>query len=74
MLTKIGFFLLSRAIRKDPAYAASWHDNISVAAQDEGASWEVANRSASRFMMWAFQVETGDHLISRQNMARKETP
>jgi hypothetical protein len=51
---------LSEAFKNDPDYAHSWHCNIACMAMDAGASHEVANEGASRFMKLAFGVETNE--------------
>ncbi len=49
---------LIRAFAADPDYAQGWHDNLAMAAFDEGLEIEAANRAASRFMKSAFDVVT----------------
>jgi hypothetical protein len=53
---------LSEAFKNDPDYAHSWHCNIACMAMDAGASHEVANEGASRFMKLAFDVVTSDSI------------
>ena len=57
--TSDALMILSEAMRDDPDYAEGWHDNIAVMMQDAGASHEVSNDGAARFMKLAFGVETG---------------
>lgn len=52
------YHIFRDALRGDPTYADSWHDNLAVAAQDEGVERDTANRIASRFMKAAFDVRT----------------
>ena len=48
---------LKRVMKKDAEYAYGWHSNIAVMMQDAGASYEVSNEGAKRFMKLAFGVE-----------------
>ena len=50
--------ILRKAMKKDPAYAYGWHCNIARMMQDAGASHEIANDGAARFMKLAFDVDT----------------
>jgi hypothetical protein len=58
MLSRLGFFLMRRAIRRDPDIAWTWHCNIAVASQDEGLAHAPSNAAAARFMYAAFGVDT----------------
>jgi len=49
---------LSAAFKADPDYAWGWHSNIAMSAYDSGATSEVGNEAARRFMKLAFGVET----------------
>jgi hypothetical protein len=49
---------LKKAMKEDPGYAWSWHCNVAMASIDNGMDPAAANRAASRFMSWAFGVET----------------
>lgn len=51
---------LSKAMKEDRSYAWSWHCNIAVMAQDAGATHEISNEGAARFMKLAFGVDTGE--------------
>ena len=51
---------LKKAMKKDSDYARGWHCNIAVMAQDAGASHEVSNDGAARFMKLAFDVDTAE--------------
>jgi hypothetical protein len=52
------FGILQSAMRDDPSYAWSWHCNIAVSMQDEGAPHDSANAGAARFMQLCFGVDT----------------
>ena len=56
--TSDGFDAVKRAVQSDDDYAWGWHCNIAVAAIDEGVDHATAQKIASRFMGWAFQVDT----------------
>lgn len=60
MTTKIeeAMDTLKKAFENNPDYAHSWHCNIACMAMDAGATHEIANEGASRFMKLAFDVET----------------
>ena len=53
--TALAMKVLGAAIRRDPAYRLSWRANLAMAARDEGLETEAANRSADRFLSWAFE-------------------
>ena len=52
--------VLSKAMLEDPGYAWSWHCNVAVAMQDEGAPHDAGNAAAARFMRAAFGVDTSN--------------
>lgn len=62
---------LRKAMKEDRGYAWAWHCNIAVMAQDAGASHEISNAGAARFMKLAFDVDTGeeDFLTKGENNA-----
>jgi len=49
---------LVEAMEADPDYAHTWHCNVACCCMDAGASHDVANDAASRFMKLAFNIET----------------
>jgi len=51
------FEVLKAAIQRDESYAWSWHCNIAMPYQDEGASHEQGNRAAARAMSTIFGVD-----------------
>jgi len=55
---------LSKAFREDPEYAHSWHCNLAMACKDAGASHDVGNEAASRFMKLAFDADTSNDMLS----------
>jgi len=55
---KEAFDTLKQAMLEDSEYAWSWHCNIAMMVQDAGASHEVANIGAARFMKLCFDVDT----------------
>lgn len=63
--TMLAFRVLTRAIRKDPAYAEGWQANIAMSVYDESRSngtqplsAEFCNRATARFMKICFGVDT----------------
>jgi len=58
MLVKFAFWILKRAMRKDPDYAWSWHCNLAMMAYDAGAPHDDANVRAADFMKYCFGVST----------------
>lgn len=49
---------ITKAIKEDSGYACGWHCNIAMAAYDAGATIEVANEGAARFMQLCFNTNT----------------
>lgn len=56
--TKEAFETLKQAMKDDPEYAWSWHCNIAVMCRDAGATHNVSNDGAARFMKLCFGVDT----------------
>lgn len=54
---------LSRAMKKDPGFAWSWHCNIAMVAQDAGAPHKEANERTADFMKYVFDVNTSKEPI-----------
>lgn len=78
---------IKRAMKSDPDYARSWHDNIAmhlqdtwiVAAQASGAGYArdfirtITNQAAAGFMKMCFDVDTTKHVTRLlQDYARQE--
>ena len=49
-MTRLALWWLTRQMRRDSAYAWSWHCNIAMSAVDEGMPHAAANRAAARFL------------------------
>ena len=58
------FEAIKTAMQMDPGYAWSWHCNIAVSMQDEGAPHDSANAGAAKFMHLCFGVDTTNPPIS----------
>lgn len=69
ILTRIGFALVKRAIRRDPELAWSWHSNLAMASYDAMPTelshrlsrHRIANEGAAAFMVRCFGVDTFEH-------------
>ena len=57
-MIKLALWIISRAMKKDPEFAWSWHCNIAMVAQDAGAPHKESNIRAADFMMGIFGVDT----------------
>ena len=53
----IAISVLSKAFKKDPEYAKSWHAVMAVCMQDEGVDHATSQRAAARIMKAAFEVD-----------------
>ena len=49
---------IKKWINEDPEYAWAWHCNIAMPMQDEGCSYDLANRGTARVMSMLFGVDT----------------
>ena len=58
MSIKEAFDTIKKSIQDDPAYAWSWHCNITMMVKDSGVSHKISNEAAARFMDLAFNVDT----------------
>jgi len=50
--------VLTRAIQSDAGYLYGWHDNLAMAAVDEGVDPKIANAVAKRFLKNLFDVNS----------------
>lgn len=50
--------VVTRAIQSDEGYLYGWHDNLAMAAYDEGVDIDRSNRIAQRFLRQLFDVDS----------------
>lgn len=62
---------ISDAMRKDPAYAWTWHCSLACCAFDEGVDIIRANNIAARFMAMAFSIVRAQY---DPEMTKENTP
>ena len=57
-MVRLALWIISRAMKKDPGFAWSWHCNVAMVGIDSGAEHRQANERAADFMKRAFGVDT----------------